>query len=100
MSSETSPLPPSTAAAPPWADASHLPSEESSGVPGNRDSAIRAVILEYGWMGWSPEQIASLFHDPYYPLLNHCWHDLGDTGVRELVATTLRHSGLVRVQPR
>ena len=28
------------------------------------------LVQEYAWMGWDAEQIAALFHDPFYPMLH------------------------------
>jgi hypothetical protein len=63
---------------------------------GDPDLLFRAVVQEYAWMGWSAEQIAALFRDPFYPMLHGLGQVLGETGVRERIDAVFFHSGVFR----
>jgi len=67
-------------------------------VAGDPDLLIRAVVQEYAWMGWNAEQVATLFSDPFYPMLHGLWRVLGEAGVRARIDAVFRRCGVFRFQ--
>ena len=67
-------------------------------VPGDPDVMIRAVVQEYAWLGWSADQILSLFRDPYFPVLYALWQTLGDAELRNRIASVVETFGVFRFQ--
>jgi hypothetical protein len=65
-------------------------------VSGDPDLMIRAVVLEYAWLGWSADQIISLFRDPFFPLLHGLWQTLGESELRARIASLVATSGIFR----
>jgi hypothetical protein len=65
-------------------------------VAGDPDVLIRAVVGEYAWMGWDAEQIAALFHDPFYPMLHGLLEALGEAGIRERIDAVFDRGGVFR----
>jgi hypothetical protein len=65
-------------------------------VEGDPDLLVRAVVQEYAWMGWSSNQIAALFRDPFYPMLHGLWQMLGEAAVRERIEAALERNGAFR----
>jgi hypothetical protein len=65
-------------------------------VEGDPDLLVRAVVQEYAWLGWDPEQIAALFRDEFYPMLHGLRLALGEVGVRERIDAVFRHWGVLR----
>jgi hypothetical protein len=63
-------------------------------VAGDPDVMIRAVVQEYGWLGWSADQILSLFRDPFFPVLYGLWQTLGDKEVRARITSVVETSGV------
>jgi hypothetical protein len=67
-------------------------------VPGDRDIMIRAVVQEYAWLGWSADQILSLFRDPFFPVLHALWRAVGEAELRTRIAATIETFGVFRFQ--
>jgi len=67
-------------------------------VPGDSDVMIRAVVQEYAWLGWSADQILSLFRDPFFPVLHGLWQTLGDAELRNRIASVVDTFGVFRFQ--
>ncbi len=70
----------------------------ATALPGDPDLMIRAVVQEFGGMGWNFNQILALFHDPFYPVLQGLGEALGETEIRRRVAETLERHGVHRFQ--
>jgi hypothetical protein len=65
-------------------------------VQGDADLLVRAVVQEYTWMGWSSDDIAALFRDPFYPMLHGLWQILGEATVRERIEAVFERYGAFR----
>ena len=65
-------------------------------VPGDPDLMIRAVVREYAWLGWSADQILSLFRDPFFPVLHGLRQTLGDDELRNRIASVVETFGVFR----
>jgi hypothetical protein len=68
----------------------------ASPVAGDPDLLIRAVVQEYAWLGWDAEQIAALFRDPFYPMLDGLRQAYGEAGIRERIESVFHHHGVFR----
>jgi hypothetical protein len=68
----------------------------ATAVQGDPEVLIRAVVQEYAWMGWDGDQIASLFHDPFYPMLHGLLEALGEAGVRDRIDAVFNSAGVFR----
>jgi hypothetical protein len=68
----------------------------ATAVAGDPDVLIAALVHEYAWMGWDAEQIAALFHDPFYPMLHGLWETLGEAGIRARIDAIFSHRGVFR----
>lgn len=64
--------------------------------PGDPDVMIRAVVQEYGGMGWDDDAILGLFLDPFYPALHGVALALGMDEVRRRIAAVLKEHGVYR----
>lgn len=70
----------------------------ATAVPGDPELMLRAVVQEFGGMGWDFDQILSLFHDPFYPVLQGLGQALGDAEIRRRIAAILETYGVYRFQ--
>lgn len=70
----------------------------ATAVPGDPELMLRAVVQEFGGMGWDFDQILSLFHDPFYPVLQGLGQALGDAEIRRRIAAILEQYGVYRFQ--
>lgn len=70
----------------------------ATSVAGDPDLMIRAVVQEYAWLGWSADEIISLFRDPFFPVLHSLWQTLGDTELRNRIASFVETFGVFRFQ--
>ncbi|MFI5456383.1 MAG: hypothetical protein ACHRXM_13120 [Isosphaerales bacterium] len=68
----------------------------ATAIAGDPDVLIRAVIQEYAWMGWDAGQIAALFHDPFYPVLNGLLQALGEACIRSRIDAVFARYGVYR----
>jgi hypothetical protein len=68
----------------------------ATAVEGDPEAMVRAVIQEYAWMGWDPEQIVGLFRDPFYPMLHALRLALGEAGIRRRLDDVYRRQGVYR----
>ncbi len=68
----------------------------AAAVPGDPDVLINALVQEYAWMGWDGDEIAALFHDPFYPMLHGLLEALGETGVRDRINAVFNRDGVFR----
>lgn len=67
-------------------------------VAGDPEVMLRCVVEDYGWMGWSAEQLVALFHDPGYPALNALLEFYGEEGIRERIAQALHPCAAFQVR--
>ncbi len=70
----------------------------ATSVGGDPEVMIRAVVQEYAWLGWSADQIISLFRDPFFPVLYSLWQTLGDAELRKRIASLTEAFGIFRFQ--
>jgi hypothetical protein len=68
----------------------------ATAVPGDPDLMLRAVVQEFGGMGWDFPMILALFHDPDYPVLHALGAALGETEIRRRIAAILETQGVYR----
>jgi hypothetical protein len=68
----------------------------ATAVAGDPDVLIRALVQEYAWMGWDAEQIATLFNDPFYPMLHGLLEAYGAARVRERIDAVFGRCGVYR----
>ncbi len=66
----------------------------ATSVAGDPNVMIRAVVQEYAWLGWSADQIISLFRDPFFPVLHRLWQTLGDAELRTRIASFVETFGV------
>jgi hypothetical protein len=62
-------------------------------VVGDPDVMLECILQEFVWMGWSEEQLLSLFHHPGYPVLCQLREFFGDAEVARRVSTLLARGG-------
>lgn len=65
-------------------------------VEGDPDLMVRAVVQEYSWIGWDPDQVLTLFRDPAYPVLHQLWRTLGDAEIAARIASIVNGVGTFR----
>lgn len=63
---------------------------------GDPDVMLECILQEFAWMGWSVEQLLSLFHHPGYPVLNQLREFYGDAEVRRRVEQLAAQWGQLR----
>ncbi len=63
---------------------------------GDPDVMLECILQEFAWMGWSVEQLLSLFQHPGYPVLNQLREFYGDAEVRRRVETLAARWGQLR----
>ena len=68
----------------------------ATAVPGDPDAMIRAVVQEFGSMGWDNDAIHGLFGDPLYPVLQGLGQALGEAEIRRRIAAVWETQGVYR----
>jgi hypothetical protein len=68
----------------------------ATAFPGDPNVMIRAVVQEFGGMGWELDAILGLFHDPFYPALHGVALVLGEDEIRRRIAAVLKDHGIYR----
>lgn len=63
---------------------------------GDPDVMLECILQEFAWMGWSVEQLLSLFQHPGYPVLNQLREFYGEAEVRRRVETLAARWGQLR----
>jgi hypothetical protein len=67
-------------------------------VQGDPEVMLECLVQEFAWMGWGPDELLGLFHNPMYPVLNQLREHYGDEAVRQRVQALLGRSGVFRFQ--
>lgn len=65
-------------------------------VVGDPAVMLECILQEFLWMGWTPEQLLGLFHDPGYPVLGELRHYYGDEAIRRQLEAMVSHWGVLQ----
>lgn len=65
-------------------------------VAGDPDVMLECILQEYAWMGWTGEQLLSLFRNPGYPVLVELHRHFGEEAIRARVAALAAQWGTLR----
>lgn len=70
----------------------------ATATAGDPQVMLRCLVQEYAWMGWNTDQILSLFHNPFYPVLCAMREACGENEIRQRVDAVVRETGVFRFQ--
>ena len=67
-------------------------------IPGDTGLLARCLIEEFAQIGYSAEDLFTLFAEPAYPLLNRILRTEGEVFVRGLIDEVLDECGMMKVR--
>jgi hypothetical protein len=65
-------------------------------LPGETAFLTRCLIEEFAQLGYHAEDLAKLFRDPIYPMLNGILKERGESFVQDLIDEVLGECGTLR----